>query len=93
MTPGDDMGPNERAWLVAGLATVIDPAFNRAEADVVEGEVIVACLPAAWAADPERREAAYAAVMIDLVRQRVGWLGLVRRIHAYSAHRLDQLAS
>lgn len=86
-TPGDQMGPKERAWRVAGYAVLVDEDGDDAEVIAVGDELPVLSLPLALSRDEQSREYVFGWAMIELVSQRIGWLGLVRRLRSYTAPR------
>lgn len=82
VTIGDDMGPYERAWRVAGYAVVLDPAFVELEVSVCVGEVPILCVGPAVVARLGRDET-FGLAMMELSHQSLGWLGLLRRLRQY----------
>jgi hypothetical protein len=87
------VGSKERAWMCAGYTVVVNRALPRPRVIAVGDEVPVLCLPPGLADDPDQRELAFGWAMADLSEQRVGWLGLLRKLSGYLVPRALEEAS
>lgn len=83
---GDQMGEMRRAWLCCGLGCMVDPTLKRHDLPYLlapEDERPVLCLP------PGRNTAEYELMfgwgMAQLLRERHGWLEVVRRVARLAA--------
>jgi hypothetical protein len=73
----DEVGPMERAWIVAGFRSMDSADWTDPEVFAHPDEKPVLMVPEQWIREG-RRDLAFAAGMAKVFYRRYGWLALVR---------------